>query len=158
MAFVPILLSLSCGGSASSNDTAVAFHDAVSDLELNQDADQCFYSSGFPPDIAFCETLTGGSVVLDLGVDAGGCENRPTIPCNGACENVIFDLVASCGRWPNDSPLVVTFSDGCADHIYLAPSMANRPEAACLELALRSFHYSCADHVRCWEYFMSTLI
>ena len=156
-ALVFFSLSLGCGRSTLSKDSAAPLDEGGSDSNLAPDADLCAYSLGYPPDASLCAPPAGWGIVLDLGVDAGSCASRPTIPCNGSCDQLVANLVNNCGEWPDENELYVTFSHGCANHLYLPASLADFPTVACLAQTLDASHFACADRVACWEYLTSTL-
>lgn len=156
-AFVFFSLSLGCGRSTLSKDSAALFDEGGSDSNLATDADLCARSLGYPPGASLCAPPAGWGIVLDLGADAGSCASRPTIPCNGSCDRQVSDLVNNCGGWPDEHELYVTFLQGCATHLYLPASLADFPTVACLAQTLDASHFACADHVPCWEYLSSTL-
>jgi hypothetical protein len=137
---------------------AKAFDAGGSDANLALDADLCAYTPFDVTDAGVCVIPNLASTV-SLGVDAGSCENRPTVPCNGQCDSQMADVASTCGGLPVETSFVVTFSQGCADHLYPSPGLsALFPTIVnCLARGLDESRFACAEQSRCLGYSYSTL-
>ena len=162
-----VLLPFACGSSTSSKDSARSEDSTSSDLTtISTINDPCSYVPGrdLPTDVASCIPTQGVGVVYDLNlaVDAGSCESRPTVPCNGVCGagptlyTQIMNLVRGCLY--GESTFIVSFSQGCADRLYLATPYYDPDKfVACVAGALDTSHFDCAEEVPCWGWSESTL-
>jgi hypothetical protein len=166
---VLVLLACACGSSNHPTDSAVSEDSIRSDRPVvsTGDPDPCAYAAGhdLPTDVTSCMPAQGTGVVyeLNLGVDAGSCASRPAVSCNGTCGAgptlfiQIEGLVAGC--LTSESTFVVTFSQGCADHLYLQTPYSDPGSiAACVAAALNGSHFACAEQVPCWQWSESTLL
>jgi hypothetical protein len=151
LAALVVLLSFACSSSTTSKDSAVPFEAGVSAPNLTLDADLPFVT-----DAGQCAEILKMSVPIELGVDAGSCESRPTVPCNSG-NLAMADLANHCGGLPVETSFIATFSQGCADHLYLSPTLSDNPVVACLARALEASHFACADQDPCLGYGYSTL-
>jgi hypothetical protein len=166
---VLVLLLCGCGSSPNSRDSASPRDSPSFDLTLVStiDADLCSRALGWnlPTDAASCVSAQGNGVVYDLsrGVDAGGCASRPTVPCSGVCgagPTLYTQIMERIGRClTGESTFIVTFSEGCADHLYLETHYYD-PDSmvACVSDALGTAHFLCAEQVPCWQWSESTIL
>ena len=160
------LLGSACGGATRTGDAALAGpSDALPDtgaagLLAAVDADPCLYS-------ASCEAVTHPGMCtsvgpwtgsFELGLDGGACETRPSGPCSldGSTVFPLMDLLGSCPFPGEESSVVVTFSEGCATHLY-AYGVADFT-SACYVRVLEASHFDCIDQIPCLDMAYSTLM
>ena len=101
-----------------------------------------------------CNTLPGQSI--QLGADAGSCDQRVIHACTAQCvgsalDSQMQDLVRLCGGLPLESRLGIIFDHGCAVQM-VADITGPNPAALtdCLARHLEVTHYACADEIPCW--------
>jgi hypothetical protein len=164
---VLVLLCGACGSAAKPTDGAITDSPFGPELGMSfPDMDPCGYWAGqqFSADAAACTPVPEYAAVYDLrlGVDAGACESRPTVPCDEACGpgptlySQVIRLLGKC--LAGESAFVVTFSQGCADRLHLETPYYRPDEiAACVEQALSPSRFACAEQVPCWQWSYSTL-
>jgi hypothetical protein len=172
---VLVLLGGACGTSARPIDAAVtgsvdgppASHSTGSEVGMPfVDMGGCDHWAGrqFPTDAAACVPVPEYRSVYDLriGVDAGACEGRTTVACDEVCgagptlDSQVTTVLERCTQ--SESAFVVTFSQGCAERLHLETPYYRPDEiAACVQQALSSFRFACAERVPCWQWFNSTL-
>jgi hypothetical protein len=128
-----------------------------SEANLALDADLCACTPSDVTDGGVCVGIQGPSV--SLGMDAGSCESRPTVPCKGQCDSQMADVASNCGGLPVETSFVVTFSQGCADHLYPSQGLTNffPTIVDCLARELDASHFACAEQCPCLGYGYSTL-
>lgn len=128
------------------------------------DLDRCAFLPVTDPQLCGYYQSAGTNYDLSLGVDAGGCEARPTVACDGTCGagptlySQMSQLLGGCGFVPAESMVGVTFSQGCAQHVslsYLGPDQDT--VASCILAALSASRFSCAELSPCWGAEFSTL-
>jgi hypothetical protein len=146
-----VLLSFACSSSTTSRDSAGPLEAGGADSNPTLAADLPYVT-----DVGPCAEALKMSVPIVLGVDAGSCEGRPTVLCD-AGNLAMADLANNCGGLPVETSFVATFSHGCADHLYLPPTLSDNPVVACLVRALDASHFACADQDPCLGYGYSTL-
>ena len=137
---------------------ARAFDAVGSEASLALDADLCASTPIDVTDAGDCVIPNQASAV-SLGMDAGSCESRPTVPCNGQCDSQMADVASNCGGLPVETSFIVTFSQGCADQLYPSASLSNffPTVVACLARVLDVSRFACAEQSRCLGYGYSTL-
>ena len=170
-----LLLCSGCGGSSGSSnfsgadssitppDSVVTFSLPKSDSATAMDGDVC--GSSIATDQQYCAWIQGGTRFdLNVGVDAGTCEGRPTVACNGTCtagealDFQMMDLVLQCGFVPDESSVTVTFSGGCAQFFTVhRPGPYEDTITECIASALSASHFACADQIPCWGEYFTTL-
>jgi hypothetical protein len=168
LAVLILSVACACGGSAARKDAAVSDGSVGEALATTgTDAEYCPYGGvkDWPTDAAACIPAHGFGKVYDLnlGVDAGDCSGRPVVACDGSCGpgpilyGQIEGLVHRC--LSSESTFVVTFSEGCADRLYLeTPYYRPEENAACVAAALANSRFACAEQVPCWQWYESTLL
>jgi hypothetical protein len=167
LGLVVSLISYGCGSSTVSRDSASPIDVGGPDSPLAVDTG---IQTG-PPSYdlategALCGLWTGNPYNVDLSADAGGCEGRPTIPCSGvdgseaSLDSQMMNLVGSCGALMGESAINVSFTQGCADHVYWETSYYDpTPILACLANVLGASRFACAEEVSCWGWGNSTLM
>jgi len=137
---------------------ARAFNAGGSEANLALDADLCASTPIDVTDAGVC-VISNQASAVDLGADAGNCESRPTVPCNGQCDSQMADVASNCGGLPVETSFIVTFSQGCADHLYPSQGLSNFFPAIvdCLARVLDASRFACAGQNPCLGYGYSTL-
>ena len=137
---------------------ARAFAAGGSDANLALDTDLCAYTPFDLTDAGVC-VISNLASTVNLGVDAGSCESRPTVPCNGQCDSQMADVASNCGGLPVETSFVVTFSQGCADHLYPSQGLTTffPTIVDCLARVLDASRFACAEPSPCLGYGYSTL-
>jgi hypothetical protein len=117
--------------------------------------DQAAVIAAVGQDSVACNALPGQSI--ELGADAGTCDQRITHACTADCvgstlDSQMRDLVRICGDLSPESRLGIIFSNGCAVRI-VSDITGSNPAAltACLIEHLDVIHYACADVIPCWN-------
>ncbi len=95
-------------------------------------------------------------VPMDLP-DAGACEERPSLPCSfdGSPELPLLGLLGGCPGPGTEFTMAVTFSQGCATHLYAngVPDYAT----SCYVPILESSRFECIGQSPCLGMSASTL-
>ena len=143
-----VLLSFACSSSATSQDSASAFGASTPDSNLYLGADLREYTVVESVDAGVCGEIFQTGVPVNLGVDAGSCEARPTLYCDFAYMTV-KDLADGCGGLPLETWFIVSFVGGCADHLYPSPGLSDHPIVTCLVRALEASRFTCGEQATC---------
>jgi hypothetical protein len=160
-----VLFSFACGSSPASKDAASQFDGRGFDSNLPVDlggldsnlvvyADSC----------AWAIANRSEGTPLDQDVDAGSCESRPTVSCEndaGAEPTLAAQmgaLVGNCQGALSESFYTVTFTQGCADHLFLYGLADFDATRTCMVSALNASRFACAEQVSCWAVGSSTLM
>jgi hypothetical protein len=151
-----VLLSFACSSSTISKDSASSFDAGGPDSNLDLGTDLWAYTVIESIDAGVCGEIFQMGVPVNLGVDAGSCESRPTVPCNTGTLPMA-DLAEGCGGLPLETSFIVSFSQGCADYLYPSPTLSDHPIVACLANALNASHFACAEQYPCLGFANSTL-
>lgn len=105
-----------------------------------------------------CTTRTSWMLSLDLGIDAGACEERPSLPCSfdGSPEFSLMGLLGGCPGPGTEFTMAVTFSQGCATHYYAnyVPDCAT----ACYVPILQTSRFDSIGQIPCLDMGASTLV
>jgi hypothetical protein len=171
-----LLLTSACGSSTKTRDSAVVpdgdlLADRASiESSASIDEDPCWTVSACNQFThpGMCPSVTYWDAGLDSALDAGSCETRPTVLCDsdgGAGATLALQLgnllENKCGVPMSERTVVVTFSQGCATHLYFSsPPPRDWPDPAtpCFMRELQSSHFACADQIPCWTWAESTLV
>jgi len=167
------LASAACGNSIRSWDSAVVDSNpplldvvitSVPDSKLRVDVDPCSLPLQTDPELCSHGYYQRGSRYdLSLSVDAGNCNDRPTVACDGTCAgptlySQMMQVIGSCGFVPTESSAGVTFSQGCAQQVFLEnPGYNEEAVTACILSALSASKFACAEQFPCWGLEFSTL-
>lgn len=160
-----VLFSFACGSSPTSKDAASRFDgrgfDSNPPVVLGGlDSNLVVYADSCTWAIA---NRTEGTP-LDLDEDAASCESRPTVPCEndaGAEPTLAVQmgaLVHNCQGGLLESFYTVTFTQGCADHLFLSGMADVDAIRTCMVSALNASRFACAEQVSCWADGYSTLM
>jgi hypothetical protein len=122
------------------------------------DASPCFTSCEAVTHPEICKPFAYWQVSLDLVADGGGCATRASVPCSFDANRPLqlMDLLESCGFPGSESTVVVTFSEGCATHLY-SYGVGDFATACYAEL-LATSRFDCVDQIPCLEAHFSTLV
>jgi len=115
-----------------------------------------------------CPTVAPSSTGFDSALDPGTCQTRPTVSCDSDGGNQVDgdlqlkDLLEDCGMPMLERTVVVTFSGGCANHLYYSspwPTDSTDTAAiACVLRELKASHFACADQFPCWSWAYSLIM
>ena len=156
-----VMFGSACGSATQTQDTAVV---GRADAELDTAVD----ASLAPVDADLCDPrceavahpeacMTDWSDSFDLGFDGGACEARPLAACSldAGADVPLVNLLYGCGGLPDESTVVVTFSQGCATHLYSVRVSAS--QLACYVGVLQASRFDCLDQIPCLSAAYSTI-